>query len=37
MSDLEQLPPTRYAVSGEVNLAYQAVGDGPIDLIMIPE
>jgi class 3 adenylate cyclase/alpha-beta hydrolase superfamily lysophospholipase len=36
MSDLEQLPPTRYAVSGEINVAYQAIGDGPIDLIMIP-
>jgi class 3 adenylate cyclase len=36
MSDLAQLPPTRYAVSGEVNVAYQTIGDGPIDLIMIP-
>jgi class 3 adenylate cyclase len=36
MTDLEPLPPTRYAVSGEVNVAYQTIGDGPIDLIMIP-
>jgi pimeloyl-ACP methyl ester carboxylesterase len=36
MSDLALLPPTRYAVSGEVNVAYQTIGDGPIDLIMIP-
>jgi hypothetical protein len=24
-------PETRYAASGEVNIAYQVVGDGPID------
>jgi class 3 adenylate cyclase len=35
MKDLE-LPLTRYAVSGDVNVAYQTMGDGPIDLIMIP-
>jgi pimeloyl-ACP methyl ester carboxylesterase len=35
MSDLE-LPLTRYAASGDVNVAYQVMGDGPIDLIMIP-
>ena len=27
---------TRYAVSGDVNIAYQTMGDGPVDLILIP-
>ncbi len=35
MSDFE-LPVTRYALSGEVNIAYQTMGDGPIDIIMVP-
>jgi class 3 adenylate cyclase len=35
MSDFV-LPDTRYAVSGEVNIAYQAMGDGPIDIILVP-
>jgi class 3 adenylate cyclase/pimeloyl-ACP methyl ester carboxylesterase len=30
------LPVTRYARSGELNIAYQAMGDGPIDLIVVP-
>jgi pimeloyl-ACP methyl ester carboxylesterase len=29
-------PETRYAKSGEVNIAYQVVGDGPVDLIYVP-
>jgi len=29
-------PETRYARSGDVNIAYQVVGDGPIDVIAIP-
>jgi pimeloyl-ACP methyl ester carboxylesterase len=29
-------PETRYAKSGEVNIAYQAVGDGPLDLVLVP-
>lgn len=29
-------PPVRYARSGELNIAYQVVGDGPVDLLMIP-
>jgi pimeloyl-ACP methyl ester carboxylesterase len=28
-------PPTRYAKSGEVSIAYQTVGDGPIDLVIV--
>ena len=30
------LPETRYARSGDVNIAYQVVGDGPIDLVFVP-
>jgi class 3 adenylate cyclase len=30
------LPATRYAVSGDVNIAYQTMGDGPIDIIIVP-
>jgi pimeloyl-ACP methyl ester carboxylesterase len=30
------LPETRYAVSGDVNIAYQMMGDGPVDLILVP-
>jgi pimeloyl-ACP methyl ester carboxylesterase len=29
-------PETRYARSGDVNIAYQVVGDGPRDLVVIP-
>jgi len=29
-------PPVRYTRSGEVSIAYQVVGDGPIDLILVP-
>ena len=30
------IPETRYAKSGEVNIAYQVVGDGPRDLVLVP-
>jgi pimeloyl-ACP methyl ester carboxylesterase/class 3 adenylate cyclase len=30
------LPETRYALSGDVNLAYQVTGDGPVDIILVP-
>ena len=30
------LPETRYAVSGDVNIAYQVIGTGPVDIIMVP-
>jgi pimeloyl-ACP methyl ester carboxylesterase len=30
------LPETRYAESGDVNIAYQAIGDGPVDIILVP-
>jgi pimeloyl-ACP methyl ester carboxylesterase/class 3 adenylate cyclase len=29
-------PRTRYASSGEINIAYQVVGDGPVDLVFVP-
>ncbi len=29
-------PVTKYAKSGDVNIAYQIVGDGPIDLVFVP-
>ena len=28
-------PPVRYARSGDVNIAYQVVGDGPLDLVFV--
>jgi class 3 adenylate cyclase len=30
------LPETRYAQSGDISIAYQVMGDGPLDIIMIP-
>jgi class 3 adenylate cyclase len=30
------MPETRYARSGEVNIAYQVVGDGPFDVVYAP-
>ena len=35
MSDFS-LPETRYALSGDVSIAYQVMGNGPIDIIMVP-
>jgi class 3 adenylate cyclase len=29
-------PETRYAKSGDVSIAYQIVGEGPIDLVLVP-
>src|ERR1700758_4551412 len=29
-------PQTHYAKSGEVNIAYQVVGDGPLDVVFVP-
>lgn len=31
----ESMPRTRYARSGSVNIAYQVIGDGPIDLVFV--
>ncbi len=30
------MPETRYAKSGDLNIAYQVVGDGPLDLLYVP-
>jgi class 3 adenylate cyclase len=30
------VPETRYTASGDVNIAYQVVGEGPLDLVFIP-
>jgi hypothetical protein len=29
-------PETRYAKSGRVHIAYQTVGSGPLDLVLVP-
>ena len=29
-------PRTRYARSGDVSIAYQIVGEGPFDLVVVP-
>jgi hypothetical protein len=31
-----ELPTTRHALSGDVSIAYQVMGDGPVDIIMVP-
>jgi class 3 adenylate cyclase len=31
-----QLPETRYTRSGDLNIAYQVVGEGPLDLVYVP-
>jgi pimeloyl-ACP methyl ester carboxylesterase len=31
-----EVPETRYALSGDVSIAYQVHGEGPIDLVMVP-
>jgi class 3 adenylate cyclase len=35
-ADDQALPETKFAHAGEVSIAYQVVGDGPIDLIIVP-
>lgn len=36
MSRHVERPPTRYARSGDISIAYQVTGDGPLDLIVVP-
>ncbi|MBL8674628.1 MAG: adenylate/guanylate cyclase domain-containing protein, partial [Rhodospirillales bacterium] len=36
MSDDDTLPQTRFARSGPLSIAYQVMGDGPVDLILVP-
>jgi pimeloyl-ACP methyl ester carboxylesterase/class 3 adenylate cyclase len=33
---MSELPKTRYAQSGDVNIAYQVTGDGPFDVVYVP-
>ena len=33
---VDRLPDTRFAVNGELTIAYQTVGDGPIDVVFVP-
>jgi pimeloyl-ACP methyl ester carboxylesterase/class 3 adenylate cyclase len=33
---MSALPETRYAKSGDVHVAYQVLGDGPVDLVFVP-
>jgi pimeloyl-ACP methyl ester carboxylesterase/DNA-binding winged helix-turn-helix (wHTH) protein len=35
LSVTRSVPETRYAKSGEVNIAYQVIGSGPIDLVFV--
>jgi class 3 adenylate cyclase/alpha-beta hydrolase superfamily lysophospholipase len=30
------LPAARYAQSGDVNIAYQVIGEGPVDIVLVP-
>jgi pimeloyl-ACP methyl ester carboxylesterase len=30
------IPETKYAKSGDINIAYQVVGNGPVDLVLVP-
>jgi class 3 adenylate cyclase len=32
----DTLPETRFAQAGEVSIAYQVMGDGPVDLVFVP-
>lgn len=33
---MDPVPTTKYAKSGEVNIAYQVFGEGPRDLVYVP-
>src|SRR5512147_1159830 len=33
---ISMIPETNYAKSVDVHIAYQAVGDGPVDLVFVP-
>ena len=33
--NIERVPETQYAASGDVNIAYQVVGDAPLDLVFV--
>ncbi|MGY3404045.1 hypothetical protein ACVWZV_000158 [Bradyrhizobium sp. GM5.1] len=31
-----ELPETQYAQSGDFSIAYQVMGDGPVDVLLVP-
>ena len=33
---VNERPQTRYAKSGDINIAYQVLGDGPVDIVYVP-
>src|SRR2546428_7421773 len=33
---MADVPDTRYAKSGDVHIAYNVIGDGPVDFIQVP-
>ena len=33
---MTEVPEVHYARSGDVSIAYQVVGEGPIDLVFVP-
>lgn len=33
---MAETPETRYAKSGDLHIAYQVLGEGPIDLVIVP-
>ena len=33
--EIPEIPRTRYAKNGDVNLAYQVIGEGPVDLVFV--
>jgi pimeloyl-ACP methyl ester carboxylesterase len=36
LTPMTSMPETRYAKSGEVHIAYQVMGSGPLDLVVAP-
>lgn len=36
LTRMSPVPETRYVKSGDVHIAYQVIGDGPIDLVFVP-
>src|SRR5438105_1430803 len=34
--DRTDMPPTQYARTGEIAIAYQIAGDGPRDIVLVP-
>ena len=33
---MANVPETRYARSGDIHVAYQVMGDAPLDLVLVP-